>query len=379
MRDSNPIRTLGDFSKPSHEGYINTIELPVRNNVDPSTHERILLLVSLLNSFHRKGLQNSTMTSLCSNNIKESLFLKHGFVSRTYSNESLNMASIFRNVKEPWALLEDLALYDNKSWNNQRDFAKPIKAISLPQDVPSTSGRHLIEIKNQVQCLMEAHLNLRQPTKVNKITSSWEICSGPHDTQYCMENPEQTFVEYASSHTDEARGEWYTFKPEHNNLGDTYNPSWKIHPSLRNGYEYGGRNFIRLGRDMHVFVGNMSYVMDFTVLENIETDIDIGLSQVVFGRTFVEIAYLAINRRYGLMTFANEIKEITFKTPYKDPKRSELSSEGHDLLLFRVILSEDDYDRGCRKPSDLEDGFYRDTTKLGSEYLTGMDDEGEVT
>ncbi|GJX36441.1 zinc finger, CCHC-type containing protein [Tanacetum coccineum] len=34
MGDENPIRTLGDYSKPSHEGYKNTIELPVGNNVD---------------------------------------------------------------------------------------------------------------------------------------------------------------------------------------------------------------------------------------------------------------------------------------------------------------------------------------------------------
>ncbi|GJR85956.1 hypothetical protein Tco_0209967 [Tanacetum coccineum] len=33
MGDVNPIRTLGDYSKPSHEGYRNTIELPVGNNV----------------------------------------------------------------------------------------------------------------------------------------------------------------------------------------------------------------------------------------------------------------------------------------------------------------------------------------------------------
>ncbi|GKG32728.1 hypothetical protein Tco_0430238, partial [Tanacetum coccineum] len=37
-----------------------------------------------------------------------------------------------KNAKESWALLEDLALYDNKSLNDPRDFAKPIKAISLP-------------------------------------------------------------------------------------------------------------------------------------------------------------------------------------------------------------------------------------------------------
>ncbi|GKE97370.1 hypothetical protein Tco_0020721, partial [Tanacetum coccineum] len=51
---------------------------------------------------------------------------------------------------------------------------------------------------------MEAHLALTQPAQVNKITTSYEICSSPHDTQYCMEDPEQAFVEYASSRTDEA-------------------------------------------------------------------------------------------------------------------------------------------------------------------------------
>ncbi|GKE62704.1 hypothetical protein Tco_1513071, partial [Tanacetum coccineum] len=111
-----------------------------------------------------------------------------------------------RNAKESWALFEDLTLYDNESWNDPRDFDKPVKAITLPQDVLSTSDRCLIELKNQVQCLMEAHLAPTQPTQVNKITTSYEICSGPHNTQYCMEDPEQAFVEYASSCTDETGG-----------------------------------------------------------------------------------------------------------------------------------------------------------------------------
>ncbi|GKE11821.1 hypothetical protein Tco_1415372, partial [Tanacetum coccineum] len=83
------------------------------------------------------------------------------------------------------------------------DFAKPVKEIALPQDVLSTSDCRLIELKNQVQRLMEAHLAPTQPTQVNKVTTSCEICSGLHDTQYCMEDPEHTFVEYASSRTDE--------------------------------------------------------------------------------------------------------------------------------------------------------------------------------
>ncbi|GJQ90560.1 hypothetical protein Tco_0001699 [Tanacetum coccineum] len=95
----NPIRTLGDYSKPSHEGYRNTIELPIGINV-------------------------------------------------------------------------------------------------------STSNRCLIELEHQVQRLMEAYIALMKPTQVNKITSSCEICSGCHDTQYDMENPEQAFVDHASSYTD---------------------------------------------------------------------------------------------------------------------------------------------------------------------------------
>ncbi|GJV12636.1 hypothetical protein Tco_1354177, partial [Tanacetum coccineum] len=80
------------------------------------------------------------------------------------------------NAKEYWALLEDIPLYDNESWNDPRNFAKPVMAIALPQDVPSTSNRRLID------------------SKIN----------GPHNTQYCMEDQEQAFVEYTSSRTDEA-------------------------------------------------------------------------------------------------------------------------------------------------------------------------------
>ncbi|GKE32845.1 hypothetical protein Tco_1452167 [Tanacetum coccineum] len=44
MRDENPIRTLGDYSKPSYEGYQNTIELPEGNNVVPLRSDTIRLV-----------------------------------------------------------------------------------------------------------------------------------------------------------------------------------------------------------------------------------------------------------------------------------------------------------------------------------------------
>nr|GFA10313.1 MAK10-like protein [Tanacetum cinerariifolium] len=154
-------------------------------------------------------------------------------ITRRIIDQSTSGKLHSRNAKESWELLEDLALYDNKSLNDLMDFSKSVKAIALPQDVPSTSDRRLIELDNKFQHLMEAYLAPTQPTQVNIITTSCKICSGPHDTQYCMEDPEQAFVEYASSHTDKVGGKWYTFKPGQNNLGDTYNPSWRSHPNLR--------------------------------------------------------------------------------------------------------------------------------------------------
>ncbi|GKA11126.1 hypothetical protein Tco_0690559 [Tanacetum coccineum] len=243
MGDENPICTLGDYLKPSHEGYRNTIELPVGNNMVPLRPDTIRLVQNRCLFY---GLRSEDLNQ----HLKD--FLK--LVDSLDLNESLSGAwTRFKdllqkvphrgidlwlqlrdqNAEESWALLEDLALYDNESWNDPRDFAKPVKAISLPQDVPSTSDRRLIKLENQVQRLMEAHRAPTQPTQVNKDTTSCEICSGPYDTQYYMEDPEQVFVEYASSRIDEAGGEWYTFKPEQNNLGDTYNPSWRSHPNLR--------------------------------------------------------------------------------------------------------------------------------------------------
>ncbi|GJV12239.1 zinc finger, CCHC-type containing protein [Tanacetum coccineum] len=42
--DENPIRTLGDYSKPSHEGYRNTIDLHLGNNMVPLRSDTIRLV-----------------------------------------------------------------------------------------------------------------------------------------------------------------------------------------------------------------------------------------------------------------------------------------------------------------------------------------------
>ncbi|GKE61575.1 hypothetical protein Tco_1511942 [Tanacetum coccineum] len=190
MGDENPIRTLRDYSKPSHECYRNTIELPVGNNVVPLRSDAIRLVQHGC-SFH--GLRSEDPNQHLKDFLKlvDSLdlddenkertrlrlfqFFLHDQaiqifydhvnpVTRRTIDQSASGKLRDLNSKESWELLEDLAFYDKESWNDLRDFAKPVKAIALPQDVPSTSDRRLVELENQVQRLMEAHLAPTQPT-----------------------------------------------------------------------------------------------------------------------------------------------------------------------------------------------------------------------
>ncbi|GJX56832.1 retrovirus-related pol polyprotein from transposon TNT 1-94 [Tanacetum coccineum] len=531
-----------------------------------------------------------------------------------------------RNARESKALLKDLALYDNESWNDPRDFTKPVKEISLPQDVPSTFDRRLIELENQVHCLMETHLAPMQPTQANKITTSCEICNGPHDTQYCMEVPEQNFVEYASSRTDEAgeglvsnfmasqdvrlskfeanfkqiqskmtnkidtilmaitdriigalpsdtvknpklnvntttsvlfarsyptkdpqcsthihgsinsitihpkqQSDSYDDKPAKSEEGEkdslettNTNPSTSPDPSvsfiikkvhklnsffeslglspqssgiefvctkgddgdvmfieivkknddsrkeepkagrleveyfdtfptrsklayhkylmcgpipsiflrnpiitrgcpsklkipcnighvhvekayidlnsplnvmarmmynwimrrklnLRENSDGGISNFTGRINRIHVFVGNFTYVTDFMIVEDISSFIDPRLSQLVIGKLFVEISNMTHDPPEGVVRFTNGTDEIAYKMPHKIVQYNSLSDLEKEHTKSVYLRNEEDKRKGVEYVMSKILGFYKECLELGPEYVTGMDDEGEVT
>ncbi|GJZ03832.1 MAK10-like protein [Tanacetum coccineum] len=182
MGDANPIRTLGDYSKPSHEGYRNTIELPGGNNVVPLQSDTIRLVQNGC-SFH--GLSSKDRNQHLKDFLKLVNSLDLNGSITTWEDLTTRFLAQFFPLGRTAKLRNDILMFQQ----HHRE-----SAITLPRDVPSTSDRRLIELENQVQRLMEAHLALTQPTQVNKITTSCEICSGPHDTQYCIEDPEKPLL-----------------------------------------------------------------------------------------------------------------------------------------------------------------------------------------
>ncbi|GJY87050.1 MAK10-like protein [Tanacetum coccineum] len=292
----------------------------------------------------------------------ENLYPKHGLVSRTYYKSP----SSWHRPLAP----KDLTLYDNESWNDPRDFAKPVKAIALPQDVPSTSDRRLIELENQVQCLMEAHLAPTQPTQVNKITTSCEIYSGPHDTQYCMEDPEQAFVEYASSRTDEAGGIEADFKQQQSEMTnkiDTVlkaitdrivgalpsdmvkNPKLSTTPILsaqETGHIFGlvdrTKSYpIRIVKDVVVHIEKLKLLNDFSVID-MKKDPETPL---LVGRGFLATANAVIDCKMDKIVMGEGITRSVFRV-----KGGDLDEE--EAPYWTTLRKRESY-----KPRPLSDGI----------------------
>nr|GEY15515.1 zinc finger, CCHC-type [Tanacetum cinerariifolium] len=155
MGGANHMPTLGDYSRPSYEGYRNTIELLVWNNVVPLRSDTI----------RTAKLRNDIL-----------MFQQH-------QRESLS---------EAWTCFKDLLQ------------KVPHRGINLWLQVQIFYDHVTPTTRRTSDQSVSAYIASMQPTQVNKITFSCEICSGPHNTQYCMENPEKDFVEYASLCTDKA-------------------------------------------------------------------------------------------------------------------------------------------------------------------------------
>ncbi|GKB65344.1 retrotransposon ORF1 [Tanacetum coccineum] len=356
MGDENPIRSLRDYSKPSHEGYKNTIELLIGNNVD---------FLKLVDSLDLDG-ENRERTRM--------------------------------------RLFQFSLRYQAGNWLERI----PAGSISIWENLTTR--------------LLAQFFPPRRTAKLRN-----DILIGPHDTQTCMENPEQAFVEYASSRTNEAGvprspntqficskeddGEvmfieivrdneprcddphevegatteepvveyFNTFPTKdeltyhrylmsgpipliflrnpiitegcpHNlkipcNIGhvhikkayiDLDSPlnimtrmmyNWIIRRKLnpREDANGGISNFTRRIKGMHVFVGNFTYVIDFMIIEDISSILDPRLSQVVLGKPFIEISNMTHDPHEGAVRFIRGTDEVAYKMPHKIEQYDSLS------------------------------------------------------
>ncbi|GJX49139.1 putative reverse transcriptase domain-containing protein [Tanacetum coccineum] len=107
--------------------------------------------------------------------------------------------------------------------------------------------------------------------------------------------------------------------------------------------------------------------------------IDPRLSQVVLGKPFVEISNMAHDPPEGVVRFINGTDEVAYKMPHMIEQYNSLSDLEKEHTKSVYLRNEEDKRRGVEYVMSKILRFYKECLELGPEYVTGIDDKGEVT
>ncbi|GKE47454.1 hypothetical protein Tco_1478712 [Tanacetum coccineum] len=81
----------------------------------------------------------------------------------------------------------------------------------------------------------------------------------------------------------------------------------------------------------------------------------------------------------GVVRFTNGNDEVAYKMPHKIEQYNSLSNLEKEHTKSVYLRNEEDKRRAVEYVMSKILGFYKECLELGPEYLTGMEDEGEVT
>ncbi|GKE10627.1 hypothetical protein Tco_1414178 [Tanacetum coccineum] len=125
-------------------------------------------------------------------------------------------------------------------------------------------------------------------------------------------------------------------------------------------------------------VGNFTYIIDFMIVEDISSIIDPRLSQLVLGKPFMEISNMTHDPPEGIVRFTSGTDEVAYKMPHMIEQYNSLSNLEKEHTKSVYLRNEKDKRKGVEYVISKILGFYKECLELGPEYVTEMDDEGEV-
>ncbi|GJW86328.1 hypothetical protein Tco_0161668 [Tanacetum coccineum] len=95
--------------------------------------------------------------------------------------------------------------------------------------------------------------------------------------------------------------------------------------------------------------------------------------------TRIEISNMTHDPQEGVVRFTNRNDKVAYKMPYNIEQYNLFSNLKKEHTKSVYLRNEEDKRRGVEYVMSKILGFYKECLELGPEYLTGMDDEGEVT
>ncbi|PWA65851.1 Homeodomain-like protein [Artemisia annua] len=132
--------------------------------------------------------------------------------------------------------------------------------------------------------------------------------------------------------------------------------------------EYLGNNFLGEVKNVSVFVGTYTFLVDFMIFDNVTEFVESGLEEIILGKPFQDFSWIKIDTHNGVVWLPNENDVTIFKMPrvvenFKHWNRKQLS-RAKPLLDISNKDKENGYDYAYQKIKD----FYKGCLDLGDAY-----------
>ncbi|GJZ13403.1 hypothetical protein Tco_0548633 [Tanacetum coccineum] len=415
MENENTIRTLGDYPRPSHEGYRNTIELPDENIVVPLQSDTIQLVQNGC-SFHKLRSEDPNQHLKGFLKLVDSLDLDVANKEKKHLRESLS---------EAWTRFKDL-LQKPSPW--PRSLAPILSARSYPMEDPQCSSHIHNSINVIKMCSKQTNefqndpsqdktlivSEIREPPSM-RIKSLSKLLSTKYQSQSSLGEHNRSLsspkrVHFINSVTilnkeDEPRDAGIVKPDTKNDDHDTIIKREKESEEEEGREEIDDSEYININPPsppppnpsnsfiiekvfkLNLFHESLNLVPSSSNIQFVctkENDGDVmedpdgirGLSQVVLEKPFVEIYNMTHDLSLGVVRFTNGIDEIAYKMPRKIEQfnsRSDLEIEHTKSVHFR---NKEDKRRGLEYVMSKILWFYKECLELRPEYQTGLEDEG---
>ncbi|GJX56249.1 hypothetical protein Tco_0286146 [Tanacetum coccineum] len=136
---------------------------------------------------------------------------------------------------------------------------------------------------------------------------------------------------------------------------------------------YTGNNIVGLAKNLNVFIGHHTFLIDFIVVEDIHEFVEKGLTEVMFGKSFKDQTGLEENLKRGVILFKVGKNKTIFNMPREERIFNKLTTKQHYMMPPILKISDEDMAKGVSQPYEKIKKFYKGCLDLViMEYLVNI-------
>ncbi|GKB25146.1 hypothetical protein Tco_0864547 [Tanacetum coccineum] len=212
---------------------------------------------------------------------------------------------------------------------------------------PPTNNRHVLRVALRPRAVQELH---ELQSNMNDLDSDDELIDTPLVSPFPHSDNDSDNDEVLNELSEKFTAYLDPFLPMNIISRKAYNTI------IVEGLEGIGKNLVAIVKDVYVFVGSFTYIIDFVVLEDIGKFSMSDMAEILMDKPFRKITKLKYDVAKGLVSFITIFDTYIFRMPHTIPRLRNFKWSKIPPLLE---LSQRDLMNGLRHPYEKNKLMYK--------------------